>query len=133
MSALTMVVKGGTVADNLENWAGKVTFSGLIIVFTMLILLVVLIWAFGRIMHGTTSESKKAVNNAASPAPAIPTAPFVSNDDIEGETIAAISAAVMMMYEGTGKIPVIRSIKRADRGFVNAWRAAGIANNTRSF
>ena len=94
---------------------------------------IVLIWAFGRIMHGTTSESKKAVNNAASPAPAIPTAPFVSNDDIEGETIAAISAAVMMMYEGTGKIPVIRSIKRADRGFVNAWRAAGIANNTRSF
>ena len=39
----------------------------------------------------------------------------------------------MMMYEGTGKTPVIRSIRPAATGGMSAWRAAGIANNTRSF
>ena len=49
------------------------------------------------------------------------------------DVVAAISAAVMMMYEGTGKTPVIRSIRPANKGVRSAWGMAGVMNNTRPF
>ena len=53
----------------------------------------------------------------------------VCDDDV----IAAISAAVMMMYECSGKTPIIRSIRPAVKSSRSAWANAGVMNNTRSF
>ncbi len=118
------------VMSNLQKYAGKVTLTGLLIVFAMLILLVVIISVFGKLMSGASGDKKEVVQNAS---PAAVSAPSVAVSDDSDEVIAAISAAVMMMYEGTGKVPVIRSIRPAAVGGMSAWRAAGIANNTRSF
>lgn len=138
---LNLAVKGGTVAENFKQYGGTVTLSGFIIVFAMLILFVFVISAFGAIMSRTAGKPKKAkpaapkteskpVPKKSAPAPAAALAPVNGVDD---ETVAVISAAVAMMYEGTGKIPVIRSVKPAATGVRNAWKTAGVLNNTRPF
>ncbi len=128
------------VSGNLSEYAGKVTISGLLIVFAMLVLLVALIWVFGVIMSGSVNKNKtdKPVPKKEKPvkvenkkkADAVESAVVAASD--EDEIIAAISAAVAMMYEGTGVKPVIRSIRPAFASR-SAWKAAGIANNTRPF
>lgn len=122
---------------NLENWAGKVTLSGLLIVFGMLVVLIVIFSIFGALMQSgkkkptTVKEIKKPEQKVTQVKPKA--APVVSSEIDDGEVIAAISAAVAMMYEGTGKTPVIRSIKPAVKGTRSAWAMAGIVNNTRAF
>lgn len=128
---LTLAVSDLGVKGNMEKYAGNVTLSGFLIVFAMLILLVAIIAFFGKAMSGFGNEKKQAAPKAQ-PAPVV-SAPVVTANDDSDDVIAAISAAVMMMYEGTGKTPVIRSIRPAATGGMSAWRAAGIANNTRSF
>ena len=138
---LNLAVKGGTVVENFKQYGGTVTLSGFIIVFAMLILFVFVISAFGAIMSRTAGKPKKAkpaapkteskpVPKKSAPAPAAALAPVNGVDD---ETVAVISAAVAMMYEGTGKIPVIRSVKPAATGVRSAWKTAGVLNNTRPF
>ncbi len=130
----------GTAKGNLENYGGNVTLSGLLIVFCMLVLLVLLIAGFGMIMVKLTGKPKAAKKEktvkAEKPkkAPVVekvskPVSTVAADDD---DVIAAISTAVMMMYEGTGVKPVIRSI-RPVVSQRSAWKMAGIANNTRSF
>ena len=125
---------------NLEKYAGNVTLSGLLIVFCMLVLLVLLIAGFGMIMVKLTGKPKAA--KVQKPIKAEPVKKPINAEKIakhittvadnEDEVIAAISAAVMMMYEGTGVKPVIRSIRPAVASR-SAWKMAGISNNTRSF
>ena len=122
----------------MKEWAGKVTLSGIIIVFSMLVLLVLIIGIFGRIMTVGSRKPKVKQTAAAKPErtpasvkPEVKAAP-VQQDDGDS-VVAAISAAVAMMYEGTGKTPVIRSIKPSSRPAANAWKTAGVLNNTRHF
>ncbi len=138
MDFITLAAKDlGNVAENMGEYGGKVTLSGLLIVFTMLILLVVIISIFGFIIGGAVRSNKenkvnepKAENKTVvSQTPAASAAPNSEDEDV----IAAISAAVMMMYEGTGKTPIIRSIRPAHKGVRSAWATAGIMNNTRPF
>lgn len=138
MDFITLAAKDlGNVAENMGEYGGKVTLSGLLIVFTMLILLVVIISIFGFIIGGAVRSNKenkvnepKAENKTVvSHTPAASAAPTSEDEDV----IAAISAAVMMMYEGTGKTPIIRSIRPAQKGVRSAWATAGIMNNTRPF
>lgn len=126
-------------AGNLEKYAGNVTLSGLLIVFAMLVLLVVIISLFGSVMDRLNGVKKpKASKSVTAQAPAEATVKsqepqFASVNEVDdGEVIAAISAAVMMMYEGTGKTPVIRSIRPATASR-SAWKQAGVLNNVRSF
>ena len=128
---LTLAVSDLGIMGNLEKYAGNVTLSGLLIVFLMLVLLVFVIAIFGKMMSGFGGQKKDATQKRQ-PSPVAPAPVAVANDDSD-EVVAAISAAVMMMYEGTGKVPVIRSIRPAAKGCMSAWRAAGVANNTRSF
>ena len=128
---LTLAVSDLGIMGNLEKYAGNVTLSGLLIVFLMLVLLVFIIAIFGKMMSGFGGKKKEATQKRQ-PSPVAPAPVAVANDDSD-EVVAAISAAVMMMYEGTGKVPVIRSIRPAATGGMSAWRAAGVANNTRSF
>lgn len=138
MDIITLAAQDfGNVADNMSNYGGNVTLSGMLIVFSMLVLLVVIISIFGFIISGTVRSKKK--NKVEVPLdekpvkPTTPVAPVSNNSSEDEEVIAAISAAVMMMYEGTGKTPVIRSIRPAQKGVRSAWGMAGIMNNTRPF
>lgn len=126
----------------MENWtetAVNVTICGLVIVFVTLILLVILISLFGKLMDAINKKSqaaKAAAIPAASAAPVASAAPAVtaapaSDDD---ELIAVISAAVAVMYDGTGKQYAVKSVRPARRpGERPAWASAGLRDNTRTF
>ncbi len=129
---LTMVAQHFGVSGNMSEYGGKVTLGGFLIVFAMLILLVFLIFIFGAVMQSVygTKKIKKMVENKVESVKLQTITPAVEDSD---DVIAAISAAVMMMYEGTGKTPIIRSIKPSVSCSRSAWKAAGVANNTRAF
>lgn len=138
MDLITLAAKDyGDVAENMSTYGGNVTGSGLVIVFAMLVLLVFIISIFGMVMSslsGTPKKEKPKKEPKVEVKAAAPAAPVVSvAASEEDDIIAAISAAVMMMYEGTGKTPVIRSIRPAAKGVRSAWATAGVMNNTRPF
>ena len=115
------------------------TFSGIAIVFGMLLILVVMIAIFGLFAKvGNGKSDKKAKTEKASKVKKVPEPSSIksvvntsSNVDDE-EVIAVISAAVAMMYEGTGKKAVVRSIRPSSVGR-SAWANAGIRDNVRAF
>ena len=114
-------------------------FSGVAIVFGMLLILVIMIAVFGLFAKvGNGKSGKKAkpekapkVKKVAEPSPSKSAVNTLSNVD-DDEVIAVISAAVAMMYEGTGKKAVIRSIRPSTVGR-SAWANAGIRDNVRAF
>ena len=121
----------------VTNFAVDVTLAGIVIVFSMLILLVAIISIFGKLMSGAKKEKK--VNVEAAPTPkkvvnkpstVVNTSKTISNDD-DDELIAVITAAVYSMYEGTGVKPVIKAV-RPSVG-VNQWKFAGVQQNMKSF
>lgn len=115
------------------------TFSGVAIVFGMLLILVIMIAVFGLFAKvGNGKSVKKAkpekalkVKKVAEPSPSKSAVNTLSNVD-DDEVIAVISAAVAMMYEGTGKKAVVRSIRPSTVGR-SAWANAGIRDNVRAF
>lgn len=112
------------------------TISGLVIVFGMLLLLVLIISIFGLVSKSSKKSASGSDKKVETPVKntdvnrSAQVNTLKSNDD--GEVIAVISAAVAMMYEGTEKTAVIRSIKPASNART-AWAAAGIRDNVRAF
>lgn len=120
------------MSESLFNLGANVTFTGLAIVFLMLILLVLIISCFSLF-----SKVKKLENNGGEKTskpiksqPVVMGAPVATDD--EDEIIAVIAAAVASMYEGTGVKPVIKSVKAA-RSTQNIWALSGLIENTRAF
>lgn len=124
---------------NNINWteAWAVVLTGLVVVFFALILLIIVVWAFGKIFDKTP---KKAPAPKAAPAPAAPAAPQITvaapapaGEDMD-ELAAVITAAlaVVLAEEGSSKSYVVKSIKRVRDGG-SVWRNAGLAENVRSF
>ncbi len=125
-----------TVSMTKTELAAVTTVSGIAIVFGMLLLLVIMIAVFGLFggrankpakVKETKKEVKKETKNKVKATAAV--APTYDNDE---EIIAVISAAVAMMYEGTGKTAVVRSIRPASASR-SAWAEAGRRNNVRAF
>ena len=117
--------------------AWSVVFTGIIVVFAILVVLVFLCSLLSIVIGGQGKKDKKegTVQKSeppkAAPAP-VPAAPApVVEEGIPGEVVAAISAAVACML-GSDKPFAVRSVKRA-RESRPAWNAAGIAENTRPF
>ena len=117
--------------------AWSVVFTGIIVVFAILVVLVFLCSLLSIVIGGKGKKDKKegTVQKSgppkAAPAP-VPAAPApVVEEGIPGEVVAAISAAVACML-GSDKPFAVRSVKRA-RESRPAWNAAGIAENTRPF
>ncbi len=136
---ITLAAKDyGNIGENFSEYGGNVTLSGVLIVFAMLVLLVFIISIFGFVMSrlaGGANKPKKVKEPKIEKKTEVPKVPVVTAtaNAEEEDVIAAISAAVMMMYEGTGKTPVIRSIRPAVKGVRSAWATAGVVNNTRPF
>lgn len=122
--------------------AVNVTFTGIVIVFAMLVLLVLILMGFGAVMKAVSNSAEKKAekrNKAALAKMAADTydisdsAPVaVESAADELEIVAAISAAIATMYSGSGKKPIIKSIKKSGSRR-SAWASAGIADNTRAF
>lgn len=117
---------------------GTVVFTGLVVVFVALILLVLCVSLFGKIFdyinkpkdkkQKLDSEPKKAiVNNDAPVAPAV-------EDGINDEVVAVITAAVAALNSNAkGVTYSLKSIKKADNFSRRAWANAGIMENSRPF
>lgn len=126
------------MSADIASIAINVTICGLAIVFGTLIVLVIIFWAFGKIMNGVSGKGKsdkKSVKKAApdakpAAAPVSSPAPAAVQDD--DELIAVISAAVAVMSDIDGKKYVVRNVRPASAGR-SAWAAAGIAQNTKAF
>lgn len=115
---------------NLDETMGQLmtraalnTLMGMGTVFVVLILICLIISAFGLIPKIQASFSKKkeepAVAPVASPAPAIVPADEELSDDLE---LVAVIAAAIAAYEGTGTDGFrVRSIKRAN---TSKWKKA---------
>ena len=140
------------------NCVGKeslsVILTGVVVVFAMLLVLILAIKLIGSVFGsmGKNAEerkaakeqakaekaaakaaaaAKKAAEAASKAAPVAKAAPAPAAD--QGGVIAAISAAVYMML-GHGNFK-IKSVKKAEGGRRNrnAWKMAGMQDNTRPF
>lgn len=125
---------GGTIVS--------VVITGVVVVFIGLIILILLVMAYGKIFDSINRKKAekqkaeleaKAQENAPKVQAAAPVeAPPVIEDGIEEEIVAVITAAIAAMSARSGKKLALRSISTA-KGSRNAWAAAGIAENTRPF
>lgn len=141
-------------ADNVIHTSDKdlgaetvaaVVITGLAVVFIGLILLIALVWLYGKIFQVINGKAaKKAAAAAAAKseaktekAPAPAPAPVIE-DGIEEEVAAVIAAAIAAYGAQTGKKLAVRSIRSADGGsgsrrVRNAWGAAALSEATRPF
>lgn len=141
-------------ADNVIHTSDKdlgaetvaaVVITGLAVVFIGLILLIALVWLYGKVFQAVNDKAaKKAAAAAAAKseakaekAPAPAPAPVIE-DGIEEEVAAVIAAAIAAYGAQTGKKLAVRSIRSADGGsgsrrVRNAWGAAALSEATRPF
>ncbi len=123
------------------NLGINVTIVGIVIVFSMLVLLVAVLGIFGLVSGLATKPKKeKGVKSEVKvqndtkvddEVTAVITAAVAatSNDDI----IPVIAAAVAAMYDGSPVKPIIRAVKKSGGNARPAWTEAGIFENTRAF
>ena len=119
--------------------AGMTILTGVLVVFSTLLVLTFIFWLFGKVFgRSKTGEKRKEEKSAKAPtavqaapkAPAVQEAPAVQAG-ISGEVVAAIAAAVACMAP-EGKRYTVRSVSRA-AGERPVWSAAGLAESTRPF
>ncbi len=137
----------GITPDRSATFTSTVVIAGIVIVLGILVLLIFVFKAFGAIVHGAETRSKKkklkAMENqvtvaqapaAAPAAKAAPAAPApVVESGIPGEVVAVIAAAVAAS-EGPGAVvQSVRRVRPNPVGVRNPWAAAAVAENTRPF
>lgn len=144
MDIFTMATN--VVPDRSLAFTLTVVIGGIGIVLGTLIVLILVFFAFGKIMSVSQARAKKkeakkiqsemqanlSKVSAAAPTPASAPAPVVE-DGIPQEVVAAISAAVYAMDGGAG---VVRSITKKTGSPIttrNPWAQAAVADNTRPF
>ena len=136
------------VPDRSLAFTLTVVIGGIGIVLGALMVLILVFFAFGKIMSVSQARAKKkeakkiqsdmqdnlSKVSAAAPTPTPASAPApVVEDGIPQEVVAAISAAVYAMDGGAG---VVRSITKKTGSPIttrNPWAQAAVADNTRPF
>lgn len=125
--------------DNSWGFIISVTLTGLIVVFSALVLLVLIIMVFSKAgeAFGKGSEKKEDIKTAPKvpEKPVSAAKPAVQQED-DGEIIAVITAAIEAMRSAEGITGgfKIRSVKQTSAVPVRkAWSMAGISDNTRPF
>ncbi len=122
-----------------------ILLTGIVVVFAVLVLLILIIKLYSTaVSNAQSSIEKKKQQDIQQPvkpvtqkaeAAAKEEPASVTDDSIPGEIIAAIAAAVDTVF-GEGAVTVT-SVKKAKKqissGRRNAWRSAGMAENTRAF
>lgn len=116
----------------------NVTVTGVALVFSMLVSLVLILILFGKVFVALQNAAEKKAEKARAATLSqmqddkSDTLIINEEDGISEEVIAVISAAVATLYMGSSKKPVIKAIKKSN-GRRSAWGNAGVANNTRAF
>lgn len=146
MDIFTMATN--VVPDRSFAFTLTVVIGGIGIVLGALMVLILVFFAFGKIMSVSQARAKKkeakkiqsemqanlSKVSAAAPTPTPASAPAsVVEDGIPQEVVAAISAAVYAMDGGAG---VVRSITKKTGSPIttrNPWAQAAVADNTRPF
>ena len=134
-----------------------ILLTGIVVVFSVLVLLILIIKLYStgvsnaqstiekkKVEKASTEEDSKKtssddITEVSTAAENVQTASIEKtedNDTIPGEIIAAIAAAVEVIF-GEGAVEV-KSVKKARQPGVSsrrrsAWKAAGMAENTRAF
>ena len=132
---------GSSAAENMEvgellSNAGMTILIGVTVVFSVLILLTVIFYLFGKVMSRTNSSRVPAPAQAPASKPRAraavpaPTPKPIVEDGIEEEVVAAIAAAIASMEGGRY---ALRSVRRAAQGGRPAWAMAGLTESTRPF
>ena len=115
--------------------AVAMVFTGLVVVFCALVVLVFIVALFGKDFEAFQNKPKPSAPaappapKAAPPAAPAAKAPMKIEQGIGDETVAAIVAAITAM---TGGKAVIRSVKRSREARSN-WAQAGVVQNTQPF
>lgn len=118
------------------SYVTAVVITGLTVVFLGLIILILFVWAFGKIF--TRKNSRPAQPKPAAAPTTKPAAPVAAakpvTDDNQDEVIAVIAAAVAAMGESEGKTYKLKSVKAVkNKPSRSAWSLAGIQNDTTPF
>lgn len=122
--------------------SASMLLTGFTIVFAVLLFLIFLIWAYGKIITTAIKktdekkakkfEKEKAQNAETEKQSEIKSTPAVKPviNEVTDEVVSVITAAVYSMYGSTEKVK-IKSIKKSTSR--SAWANAGVINNTRPF
>ena len=107
-----------------------VTFTGIVLVFLILVLLMAIITLEGKIFDSMNAKKKAAKAPAAKPAAPVQQAAAAPAPQVEegipGDVVAAIMAAIHAM--GNGKY-TLRAVRRSKNG----WGNAGVNDTTAPF
>lgn len=138
VSVQVMIREMGNVAMSFEQkvqLAIVIILTGMVIVFFMLIFLTYLIKGYGAVIGKLLQKGapkKPREKPAEITLPAAPKAVPAVEAGVSGEVVAAISAAVYIMYGVSAA--KITSIRRAPQNQTrSAWSMAGLLDNTRPF
>lgn len=125
------------MAEKLElSYVIAVVITGLSVVFLGLIILILFVWAFGKIFTAVEKNSSKKkpqqVTEEEKFVPIRPISPKSSNN--QDEIVAVIAAAVAAMGQADGKTYRVKSVRAVkNRPTRSAWALAGIQNETTPF
>jgi len=123
-----------------SSYVAAVVVTGLVVVFACLIILVLFLYLMGAIFNkskksktdgGLGSEAKN-VSAAKVELTKISDVAVLPSNSINEEIVAAISAAIAMIGENSGKKLLIKSISKSVSRR-SSWAQAGRIDNTRPF
>lgn len=123
-----------------SSYVAAVVVTGLVVVFACLIILVLFLYLMGAIFNKTKkTKAQGGSDSAVKNIPAakvelnkISDAAVLPSNGISEEIVAAISAAIAMIGESSGKKLLIKNISRSGARR-NSWAQAGRIDNTRPF
>lgn len=108
------------------------TLIGMSVVFLGLIILIMFVWAFGKLFTRKTDDSDAEKKNEKLKSVVAPVTPAVNNND--DEIVAVIAAAVAAMGQADGKTYRVKSIRAAKNVPArSAWALAGLQSETTPF
>ena len=112
--------------------AWTVVFTGLVVVFIVLIFLVYLVKGYGAVVRKLAAKPKppKAESQPEVEEEHLAEPASAAEEGVPGEVAAAISAAV---YSLSGEGCSVVSIRRTRTAGRSSWEMAGLFENTRPF
>lgn len=123
-----------------SSYVAAVVVTGLVVVFSCLIILVLFLYLMGAIFNRTKNTKGQGGSDSAVTKTSaakveitkISDAAVLPSNGISEEIVAAISAAIAMIGESSGKKLLIKNISRSGAR-KNSWAQAGKIDNTRPF
>ncbi len=112
--------------------AGKTVLIGVLVVFSVLVLLTVIFRLFGVAAGFKKAPAKTAEETPDELIAAIAGAIVADSDEVSDEVAAVIAAAVAAMSDGKTRY-AIRRIAPAAKAARSTWAAAGMVQNTQPF